>query len=438
MFLNKGFYGGVHPQANKEKTSNLGIIEGPLPKKVVIPLLQHVGSMCEPAVKVGDEIFTGTKIGTSSNFISSPVHSSISGKVSQIEEMPHPVVGKCLSIVIDSDGSDKKDSAVGIERDYSKFKKEDILKIIQGSGIVGLGGAMFPSHVKLMPPADKPIDTLILNGAECEPYITCDQALMSEKAKEIVEALKIIMKLLDVKRAFVAIESNKPHAIRAIKNSAKNLPNVKVASLKVKYPQGAEKQLIKAILNRKVPPGALPFDVGVMVQNVQTAFSIYEALSRSKPLYERVVTFSGGALKKPANIRTRVGTPIKEIVEFLGGLLCEPARVVFGGPMMGIAQFSMDVPVIKGTSAVLFLTDKEVFSGSYGPCIRCGRCIEACPVKIMPANIGLAVESSRQDTALNFYPLDCIECGACSYICPTKRPLLHFIKLAKLKAREVA
>ncbi|MBM3253955.1 MAG: electron transport complex subunit RsxC [Candidatus Omnitrophica bacterium] len=433
-----GFYGGVHPKTNKEKTANLSIIENPLPKKVIVPLLQHTGSMCEPTVKTGDEVSVGTKIGISSKFISSPIHSSVSGRVISIEEMPHPVVGRCLSIIIESDGKDARAPSVGVLRDYNNLSKEEILKIIQESGIVGLGGAMFPTHVKLIPPADKPIDSVIINGVECEPYITCDHALMREKPKEIIEGLRVIMKILDVKRAFIAIESNKQDAIQIMKKNLNGLLNIEVIALKVKYPQGAEKQLIKAILNREVPSGKLPFDVGVIVQNVQTAFSIYEALSHSKPLYERVVTFSGGALKNPANLRVRIGTPIKEVVEFLGGVSDNLSRIVFGGPMMGIAQFTTDVPIIKGTSSVLFFTDKEIFSGEYGCCIRCGRCIEACPAKIMPANLGLAVESLRYDIALEFSPLDCFECGVCSYICPTKRPLLHFIKLAKLKARQVA
>ncbi len=438
MFFKRSFYGGVHPRTNKARTENLEIIEGPLPKRVILPLLQHTGSICEPLVKAGDEVFTGTKIASSPKFISSPVHSSVSGKVLSIDQTPHPIVGVCPSVIIESDGKDVKAPSLSATRDYDNLPKEEVLSLIQDAGIVGLGGAMFPTYVKLMPPKDKPIDTVILNGVECEPYITCDHALMREKAKEIIEGLKIIMRLLGVKRAFIGIESNKPDAIKIMQRAAESLTGARVIALRVKYPQGAEKQLIKAMLNREVPSGKLPFDAGVLLQNVQTSFSVYEAVSQAKPLYERVVTFSGGALKKAANIRLRIGTPVSEVVEFLGGVSDNLSRIIFGGPMMGIAQFGMETPIIKGTSSVLFLTPKEVFLGNHGPCIRCGRCIEICPAKIMPANLGLAVEGDRYDITVEFSPLDCIECGACSYICPTKRPLLHFIKLAKLKARQVA
>ncbi|MCM8765232.1 MAG: electron transport complex subunit RsxC, partial [Candidatus Omnitrophica bacterium] len=358
------------------------------------------------------------------------VHASLAGKVSHIEDFNHPVLGKSPAIFIER-GQDSYTNAIS-QKDPTGLSPEELKKIIQEAGIVGLGGAGFPTHVKLSPP--KPIEVLILNAAECEPYLTCDERLLCEKPSEILKGLEIIIKIISPQEIFLGIEDNKEEAIGILKNTlqAMGLTNkIKMVILKTKYPQGGEKQLIKAITGKEVPSGGLPFDVGVLVQNVQTAFAIYEAVYKGKPLYERVITVSGKAIKKRGNFKVRIGTLVSEIVEFCGGFIENPKKIIFGGPMMGIAQWSLEVPVIKGTSGILFLSEEELNFEEPGPCIRCGRCIEVCPAKIMPASIALAGEYKRWNIVPQYHPLDCIECGACSYICPTRRDLVQFIKLAK-------
>ncbi|MCM8784015.1 MAG: electron transport complex subunit RsxC [Candidatus Omnitrophica bacterium] len=430
MFFKKTFPGGIHPPTYKNLTQNYPLEEIPSPQKVVLPLIQHSGSPAEPLVKPEEVVSMGQKIASSDKYISAPIHASISGKVSKIDYFNHPILGKSLAIFIED---------TGVHPDFIPFTKEnpenlsppELKKIIQEAGIVGLGGAGFPTHVKLSSP--KPIDTLILNAAECEPYLTCDERLLQEKPIEVFKGLEIIIKIISPKSVFIGIEDNKKELIKTIEENLHKLGlnKIKTFILKTKYPQGGEKQLIKAITGRIVPSGGLPFDVGTLVHNVGTVFAVYEAVYLGKPLYERIITISGKAIKKRGNFKVKMGTLLSDIVEYCGGFIKEPKKIIFGGPMMGIAQWSLDTPIIKGTSGVLFLTDEELNLENSTACIRCGKCIEVCPMQIMPASIGLAGEYNKWNIAKEYSPLDCIECGACSYICPTRRDLVQFIKLAK-------
>jgi electron transport complex protein RnfC len=448
----KTFRGGVHVPENKHWTSEKSIEVMPLPRRVIIPLLQHTGAPCEPLVKEGDEVKAGQKIGEAKSFISAPVHASISGKVKAIGPMPHPVVpSQVASVVIESEGEPSGGEWLEAAR-WEDLDKEEIKAKIREAGIVGLGGAAFPTHVKLSPPPEKTIDTLIINGVECEPYLTNDHRMMMERWREIIEGTKIFLKILGVKRVFIGIEQNKPDAIKLMREKlaeglngagtgsfkgtgAGNGARMEVVPLRIKYPQGAEKQLIKAILNREVPSGGLPFDVGVVVQNVGTAFAVYEAVVKGKPLIERVLTVSGDAVKEPKNVLVRIGTPFADVIEYCGGLPAEgDYKVIMGGPLMGLAQYTLEAPVIKGTSGILVI--RKAVSREKGDfCIKCGRCVDACPVYLMPYRIGDYAEKDNFAMADKFGVKDCIECGCCAYVCETGRPLIQLFKYAKVNLR---
>lgn len=426
------FKGGVHPLYNKQLTSSKPIEEIPHPQKVFIPLQQHAGAPCEPLVKVGDEVKVGQKIGESKSFISAPIHASISGKVVAIEPYPHPVLPTPVNSIIIENGGEPS-SFMADSYDWHGMDPEEIKNKIREAGIVGLGGAAFPTHVKLSPPSAKKIDSLIINGAECEPYLTNDHRLMLEKPREIIEGAKIILKTLGINRAYIGIEVNKTDAIKAMKdisNSQEFL--MEVIPLKVKYPQGAEKQLIKTILNREVPSGGLPFDVGVVVHNVGTAFAIYEAVANNKPLFERVITVSGNGIKEPKNVRVRLGTPFSRVIDYCGGFNNNgDLKVIMGGPMMGLTQYTLDVPVIKGTSGIIVI-ERSLKAEKEGSCIRCGRCVEVCPMYLMPYRIADYAEKDNFVMCNEYGVRDCTECGACAYICTARRPIVHLIKYAKL------
>jgi electron transport complex protein RnfC len=431
----KTFRGGVHPAESKSLTVDKHIKPAPLPAVAVVPLSQHTGAPCAPAVAVGDEVKTGQAIGASDKFISSPVHASISGKVKRIDKYPHPVLGSHMAVTIESDGTDTMDPSIKARTEVSSFSTDLIREIIKNAGIVGMGGAAFPAHVKLTPPDTKKIDSVILNGVECEPYLTCDHRLMLERTKEIIEGLKLIVRLTGAPDVYIGVESNKIGAAFALEKTLRDergpIKDAKVVILKTKYPQGAEKQLIKSILNREVPPGKLPFDVGCVVSNVGTALAIYEAAFKGKPLYERVLTITGSCIKEPSNILARVGTPVKDLVDLCGGFTEDPVKMISGGPMMGITQFTLDVPVTKGTGGILFLSKDDVKEFKERSCIRCARCVDICPMNMIPTDLSRLVKSGRYNDAAGYNISDCIECGACSYECPSRIPLLQWIRIGK-------
>ncbi len=435
MVKKKSFKGGVHPSDFKQLTAEKAIWRMPLPKRVFIPLQQHTGAPAKALVKKGDTVKTGQVIGEASGFISLPVHASVSGKVMDVGFFPHPLFRQAETVVIESDGTDVWEESVGEPVDIDSLNPAQMREAILKAGVAGMGGAAFPTHVKLSPPEGKQIDTVILNGAECEPYLTCDHRLMLEFSEKIVTGLKIILKILGCQKAYIAVEVNKPDAIARLKQATEGNGQISIVPLKVKYPQGAEKQLIYAITQREVPSGGLPMDVGCVVQNVATAFAVNEAVSLNKPLIERVVTVTGPGVKEPRNIWVRIGTPVRELIEQCGGYQPGVRKLIVGGPMMGVAQYTDEIPVIKGTSGILVLTEENPPALRSQPCISCGKCVEVCPMGLMPNMIGKLTEHRRFSEAQEYGILDCIECGCCAYVCSSKINLIHLIKYGKQEIR---
>ncbi len=427
----KHFLGGIHPNDNKRYTSEMTIETAPLPQCAVIPMRQHIGAPCTPVVQVGDSVKKGQIIARSEAFVSSPIHSSISGKVRAIQSAPHTSGINCTAVIIENDGKDEWETGILCERDYRKLEKQEIMDIIKAAGIVGMGGATFPTHVKLSPGADKKIDTFILDAAECEPYLTADYRMMLEYQERIVTGVLIVMKVLGVERAVIGIEDNKPAAVKAMQE-AFSQTKAEVVALPTKYPQGAEKMLIQALTGREVPQGMLPGDVGVVVQNVGTVVAICDAVQKGIPLIERVTTISGDAVKEPKNLLIRIGTTFQEVFDACGGFIQTPEKIIMGGPMMGFAQSTLEVPVIKGVSGILALSKSAANSGEESPCIRCGRCVEACPMGLVPSMLSILGERNKLDRAKEEYGLmNCIECGSCVYTCPAKRNIVQYIRLLK-------
>jgi electron transport complex protein RnfC len=433
------FQRGIHPAYNKDLTSSRPVKRAGLPKTVVIPLLQHAGAPCEPLVKKGDLVSEGQKIGDVKAFVSAPVHASISGKIKEVDLYPHPTGAKALSVVIEGDGAERQWPSSGVDLD--SLSPEDIRAAIKEAGIVGMGGAAFPTSVKLMPPKEKAIDTVILNGCECEPFLTADHRIMVEEADKVIWGLRAIMRATGANAGLIGIEENKPDAIEALRRAIGGLSGISVKVLETKYPQGAEKMLIQAAIGRKVPLGKLPLDVGVIVNNVGTSVAVHDAVVLKKPLIERVVTVSGNGVREPQNLRVRLGTSFEEVISQCGGISVEDGleyEVLNGGPMMGIAQTNLSVPVVKGTSGITVLSAKVIKPKSFEPCIRCGSCVNACPMGLMPYRLGDYGRAYRTPEFKEWAGLACIECGCCSFVCPAKRPLLHWIRLGKLKVREEA
>ncbi|ACB84090.1 electron transport complex subunit RsxC [Natranaerobius thermophilus] len=428
---NQTFPGGISPGHFKD-TKDKPIESLELPKKVYIPMEQHIGAPCTPTVEVGDYVKTGQKIGESDKFVSAPVHASISGEVVDIVQYNHPLGNTSQTVVIESDGQDEPDYQDEEQTvNLDSFSAEEIKNVVKEAGIVGLGGATFPTHVKISPPEDKPIDTVLINGAECEPFLTSDHRLMVEQAEKIIFGLRAIMKAVNCDRGIIAIEDNKPDAVEAMNSLVTDDDSLEVMTFETKYPQGAEKQLIKAALDREVPSGGLPMDVGCVVNNTGTALAVADALRTNKPILERVVTISGPGIEQSGNFMVRLGTLASDLIEQLGGMGDQTRKIIMGGPMMGISQPNADFPVIKGTSGVLLLTDQEVQIFEERPCINCGRCVDSCPISLLPNLLGTFMEHERPDKAEDFNALDCIECGCCTYICPARRPLVHYIRVAK-------
>lgn len=423
------FKGGIHPPHSKKSTENLPIVDFLGPKVVEIPLRQHIGAPCEPTVAKGDLVKVGQLIGAAGGFVSANVHSSVSGTVLDVRKQ-NTAYGFDTCVVIENDEKYELAETVKPKPDFKTLTGKEIVDIIKDAGIVGMGGAGFPTHVKLSPPPEKQIDTIVLNGAECEPYLTCDHRLMLEEPKMIIKGLQILMHALGVKNGVIGIESNKPDAIAKMSEAAQNT-EIRVVGLKTKYPQGAEKQLIVACTNRAIPSGGLPMDIGVVVNNVATAATIGKLFETGMPLIERVCTVTGKGIKTPKNIRFRVGTPLKALIDFCDGYNGIPGKILLGGPMMGVAQFSDALPAMKNTSGILVFSQEDAKLPEPTACIRCGKCVTTCPINLEPIQISAYALLHDYDKAAKYNALDCIECGSCSFICPAKRPLLQTIRVAK-------
>lgn len=432
----KTFPGGVHPHDSKEFSKDAAIEDLPIPKKVVIPLSQHIGAPAKPLVKVGDEVKTGQKIAEPGGFVSIPMHASISGKITKIADFPHPTGITSPAIEITGDG---KDDWIELyeEDNFLELTADEIKNRISEAGICGMGGAGFPTHVKISPPTEKPIDTVILNGVECEPFLTADYRLMLEKADEIIWGLKLLMKTVDAQNGIIGIEANKPDVIKKMKELTATEQNIRVVGLKLKYPQGAEKQLIYAATKRKVPnKGGLPMDVNVVVQNVGTAFAVYEAVRYKKPLVERIVTVSGSIVKVPKNLKTRIGTKFEELLEFCNGTTEDIGKVISGGPMMGFAIPNLEAPVAKGSSGLLLFNKKQAHRQKENTCIRCGSCVDVCPMNLVPSLIAKNVRYEDWEMTEKYGVMDCIKCGSCAYVCPSNIKLIQWIDIGKMKISE--
>lgn len=430
--------GGVHPAENK-RSANSPVEVLPVPPVVSIPLAQHIGAPAQALVKKGDEVKVGQVIAQSAGFVSANIHSPVSGKVAKVDQIVDASGYRKDAIIINTEGDEWVED---IDRSAILVKEitaspEAIIKKIGEAGIVGLGGATFPAHVKLSPPPGKTCDVLIINGVECEPYLTSDHRLMLEKGEELLVGIRLLMTALNVKKAIIGIENNKPDAIAHMEKLASEYEGIRVQPLKVQYPQGGEKQLIDACMGRQVPSGKLPIEVGAVVHNVGTAYAVYEAVQKNKPLIERIVTVTGLSLARPANFLTRIGTPISVLIEAAGGLPDDTGKIIGGGPMMGKALTSTEIPVTKGTSGVLLMPQPLASRKPVDPCIRCSKCVSVCPMGLSPYLLMPLAEKAIWDRAEEENIMDCIECGSCSFTCPSSRPLLDYIRLGKAKVGQI-
>jgi Na+-translocating ferredoxin:NAD+ oxidoreductase subunit C len=435
------FPGGVHPPQGKLLSRNSPIQPGPAARQVSILLSQHIGAVCQPLVQKGDMVQAGQKIGDCDAFVSAPVHSPVAGRVVDVALQPHIVIGRCMAVVIEqTDQTSCNPFELNLKDfDIDKYSEEQIIKAIRQAGIVGMGGAGFPTSVKLQSNPQQPKETLIINGCECEPYITSDYRIMLEWTDRILAGVKLARKASGCKQVFIGIEDNKPEAVAAVKKALANSSgcgDIVVVPLKTRYPQGGERQLIRSILKKNVPTGGIPPMVGVVVLNVSTCAAIAEAVIYGKPLTHRVVAVTGESIARCGNYYTPIGTPVRELIEFCGGVTQKAAKVILGGPMMGISIADLDTPVTKTTGAITVLTEKQAgksgFNNKQTACIRCGRCLRACPENLNPTRIAHAVKNNMIDAAQEFYITACIECGCCSYVCPAKIALTGYIKTGKI------
>jgi len=428
------FRGGIDP-GNHKDTAELETVRMPLPPRVIIPMLQHVGAPCVPLVRKGDRVFVGQKIGDSDRPISAPVHSSVSGTVTDVRPIVYSNGMEVMAVEIKPDGLQELHESVAPP---DCTDRESMLKAIRESGIVGLGGAGFPTSVKLSPPPGKTIDTLIINGAECEPFITSDYREMMENPQYIIEGTKKVMEITSAGKAYIGVEDNKQDAIDLLSSMVTDSDNIEVVSLPARYPQGGEKQLIYALTGRKVPTGKLPSDVGVLVQNVATVSFIAQYLKTGLPLIRKKVTVDGSAVANPKNVEVLIGTPLGEVFDFCGGFCDEPRKIIMGGPMMGVSQHSLDDPVLKQTNALLAFNERDAEQPKESVCIRCGKCVAACPMSLLPLYINLNVVRGKFEETEKYHVTDCIECGCCSYVCPASRNLVQSVRIAKAELRKIA
>ncbi|MBF0176990.1 MAG: electron transport complex subunit RsxC [Magnetococcales bacterium] len=430
----KKFHGGVHPVEHKELSELCAIEPMPLPGRLVVPFHQHLGAPSEPVVKAGDKVLKGDPLGRPEGFISASVHAPTSGTVVAIQEhaVGHPSGLTMLCAIIEPDGKDAWNPQIkGVDNPLS-LEPVAIRDLVKAAGIVGLGGASFPSFVKLSPPRDKVVELLLINAVECEPYLTCDARLMEERPQEVVEGIQIMLHALQTRECVIGIEENKPRAIAAMERAVAGEPRIRVLTLPVMYPQGSEKQLIEVVTGRQVPSRGLPIDIGVIVHNVATAVAVRNAVRLGQPLLSRVVTVTGHSITRPANIEVLVGTLVDDILAHCGGLRPNTPKVVMGGPMMGLALHQTDVPVVKGTSGILALTRDESSGKQEHPCIRCGNCTHACPMQLVPCTMAWFAKTDQIDQLTGVDLFDCIECGSCSYVCPANIPLVHYFRFGKL------
>ena len=423
------FKGGIHPNGNKEHTKDKPIERLKAPDFVILPVSMHIGAPCEPIVKKGDYVYLGQKIADTAAPVSSPVHATVSGTVREISPLPHANGSKVMSIIIDNDFKDELHPEIK-PIDISKLTTDEMIAAIRDAGIVGHGGAAFPTHVKINSSIGK-ADRLLINASECEPYITSDYRLLLERTEEIVEGTKILQKIFGNITTEICLENNKRDAVPMLKKYLGESSDIKVVILQTKYPQGAEKQLIYAVTKREVPSGRLPADAGCAVFNADTAAAVYRLFNKGVPVIRRIVTVSGNAVVEPKNLEVRIGTPVENLLEACGGLKAPPTKLLMGGPIMGNPLYTTEVPVIKGTNAILAFDEDEPKNPLNPICIRCGRCVDICPMKLVPTNIFKFHDKDSISELEKLNALDCIECGSCSYICPGNVPLVHGIRLAK-------
>ena len=428
--------GGVHPAENKLSAGS-PIREAALPKQAVFSMFQHIGAPAKPVVQKGDVVKVGTLLAEAGGFVSAPIYSSVSGKVNKIDAVLDASGTRRMAVIVDVEGDEWEESidrSKDIVRlsDRPELDSKTIVEKIKNAGIVGLGGATFPCHVKLTPPPGSKADCVIINAVECEPYLTADHRLMIEHPEEILVGVDLIMKAVNVTKGYVGIENNKPDAIKLMTEKAKQYPNIEIVPLKVKYPQGGEKQLIDAVIGRQVPaPPAIPINVGAVVQNVGTAFAIYEAVMKNKPLVDRIITVTGKSVKNPSNLLARLGTPFQLLIDECGGLPEDTGKIIGGGPMMGKALLSLEVPMTKGSSGLLLMNEKEARRSEPQPCIRCAKCVGACPMGLEPFLLSKVSAMEEWEIAEKNDIVSCIECGSCQFTCPSNRPLLDMIRVGK-------